>query len=134
MNLIFMLLLVTTCTFAETVYYYQNGKVVTLHVVESKKASVRNADAGQQSVNYFQNDRGVILGASDNILIKFLDLSTRERLSEDFDLQLIKKLSEKLYLFKVKDQKKLFETVNALYQRPEIEYAHPDFSRKVVPR
>lgn len=107
-------------------YYYKNNTKVSL---KAYKSNIENTD----QVNYYKNEKGILLGITDKIIIK-VDESNLEQYMQEFNLTIEKKLSTNLYLLKVSDRNKTLDIANSLNQNEDVKYAHPDFIKKRILR
>jgi len=125
-NLLLFLLFVTSL-YSQEYYYYENGKKVQL---EKRITISRN----NSSVDYYQNNTGILLGVSDKIILKLKLHDNLEKYLKLYDLNIIKKMSENLYLVNVKDKSLTLEIANSLSQKEDVLYAQPDFIKKNLRR
>jgi hypothetical protein len=106
-------------------YYYKEHKRVELTFQKEIK---------QNGIRYYKTKNDTIVGITNKILIK-LDTDTDiDYLIHKYNMSLIKELSKKLYLLKVKSVAKTLDTVNALSNEQGVVYAHPDFIKQRVLR
>ncbi len=125
-NIIILLLLIKFLHASDN-YYYNNGEVVALEPLVSMLRTDVN-------LNYYQNSRGVILGVSDKLILKIKEQNSLEKYLDEFNLTIERTLSKNLYLLKTEDKSITIDISNSLYEKKDIEYAHPDFIRKRVGR
>ena len=108
-------------------YYYKNNTKVLL---KSYTPSSRNTS----TINYYKNEKGILLGVTDKIIIKVADENYLREYTQEFNLTIEKKLSTNLYLVKVSEKNKTLDIANSLNQKEGITYAHPDFIKKRILR
>ena len=116
-----------TSLYSQEYYYYENGKKVQL---EKRITISRN----NSSVDYYQNNTGILLGVSDKIILKLKLHDNLEKYLKLYDLNIIKKMSKNLYLVNVKDKSLTLEIANSLSQKEDVLYAQPDFIKKNLRR
>lgn len=113
--------------YAEPCYFYKYNKKTILLPLHSSARTEKNID-------FYQNERGIVLGVSDGIIVKLKDSEGVEDLLKEFNLTLKKKLDDNLYLLKTQSKKVTIELSNRLHEKEGVEYAHPDFIKKSVRR
>mgnify|MGYP000113340547 CR=1 FL=1 len=104
-------------------FYYQNNKKVYLTPYNS---SLRSNPA----INYYQNEKGLIVGITDKLIVKTKDNVSIDDLLCKFNLSIEKNLGKNLYVLKAADKNLTIERANQLHQNENIEYAQPDFIKK----
>jgi len=124
-TIIFIVLIQLGC--ANDSYYYKNNKKVTLTPNTSMLRS-------SLSLDYYQNDKGIILGVSDKLIVKLKDSSSLEKYLSEFNLTLEKTLSKNLYLLKTQNKSLTINISNRLNEKEDVKYAHPDFIKKRMRR
>ena len=127
MKTLLLFLLFVTSLYSQEYYYYENGKKVQL---EKRITISRN----NSSVDYYQNNAGILLGVSDKIILKLKLHDNLEKYLKLYDLNIIKKMSKNLYLVNVKDKSLTLEIANSLSQKEDVLYAQPDFIKKNLRR
>jgi hypothetical protein len=124
--MIFIILQLQT-VFACNLFFYKNHKKIKL--IPYKNLLRNNSD-----VNYYKTDEGLIFGVGDTIIVKVKNDNDIFKLIKQYNLILIKKLSKKLYLLKVKNKNITIDIANKLYEDNSTEYAHPNFIKKIYHR
>ena len=117
---------------AQDNYYYKNNQkqsLTPINVVNTKSLS-----KVKSTMDYYQNDNGIILGVSDKLIIKLSDEVSLQTYLDEFNITIEKTLSKNLYLLKVENKKLTIDISNILSQKDDVEYAHPDFTKKRVRR
>lgn len=123
--IIFILLLQVGC--ASDKYYYNYNQKENL---TPNTSILRNNSA----VDYYQNDKGVVLGVSNKLIVKFKDTLNLTHYLNEFNLTIGKELGKNLFILKVLDKSLTIDISNRLSEMDDIEYAHPDFSKKIMSR
>ncbi len=108
-------------------YYYKDNIKVSL---KPYMQSSRNTS----KIDYYKNEKGILLGVTDKIIVKVMDESYLIQGIQEFNLTIEKRLSANLYLLKVLEQNKTLDIANSLNQKEGILYAHPDFIKKRIKR
>jgi hypothetical protein len=71
---------------------------------------------------------------SNEVIVKFKDdLSDKaiERIAESENIEIMKVLSRRVYLFRITGTSSVEDTIEALKKRKEVEYAEPDYIQRV---
>lgn len=113
-------LLLASVAFAAEKYYYDGEKKVSLKPLESLVRS-------QSSLEFYELESGAKVGVGSGILVWFETLENKEDYLKEFGLSVAKQMGAKLHLLRVSDKSKTIETANALHQKEDIRFAHPDF-------
>ena len=108
-------------------YYYKNGKVAILTPLNSTMRSLENID-------YYQNERGVVFGVKNTLLLKLEDEQNLQNYLNEFDLTIKKSLGKNLYFLQTTDKALTVDIANRLSEKEDVAYAHPDFMKKRVRR
>ncbi len=108
-------------------YYYKNDKKVPLIAQTNNSNEVAK-------VYYYKNEKGILLGVTNKIIVKVTDERYLNQYIQEFNLSIEKKLSKNLYLLKVLEKNKTLDIANSLNQKEGITYAHPDFIKKRILR
>ncbi|SFP99805.1 S8 family serine peptidase [Hydrogenimonas thermophila] len=74
---------------------------------------------------------GSIVGVGDQIIVKTKEIKALESYAKELNASIIKPISKDMYLIKANDRTKTIDIANRLHEKEEIEYAQPDFVRKV---
>lgn len=127
MKTILLILIITIQTIYAADYYYKNNNKVTLTPINSIQRSNSN-------INYYQTQRGTILGITNKIIIKMKNNNNLEKYLEEFDLILEKIFINNAYLIRVKDKNNTLFISNRLSEKLDVIYAHPDFIKKRISR
>lgn len=118
-----MLILFTQVGCASDSYYYNNSKKIHL---ELKPSHIRS----NQTTDYYQNERGIVLGVTNKLILKLKNSKNLENYLQEYNLIMEKSLGENLYLLKVSNKHLTIETSNRLTEKEDVEYAHPDFIKR----
>lgn len=124
MKQVLLLLFLTLTLFAseQESFYYERSKKIILVPVQSVQRSLSN-------VSYYKHANGNIVGVSDTLLVKFQHFD--ESILEKYSLSIKKQYSPLLYLLQNKNTSSTLDISNQLFNEKNIEYAHPDFIKKV---
>jgi hypothetical protein len=112
-------------------FYYSGTKKVYLSPVEKSTLRTKSTSKDKLEANYYKTQDNYLLGVADKIIVKFKNLDDLQKISKEFNLQLIKNIYANVYLFKVDNISKTIDTANKLYLLDSVEYAHPNFIREV---
>lgn len=123
--ILFVILVQSGC--ASDNYYYQGKERVYLSPIDSIARS-------RSSIDYYQNERGTVLGVSDKLIVKLKDAKNLGIYLKEFNLKLDKKLGDNLYLLKTADKNLTINISNALNEKIDIKYSQPDFIKKNIRR
>ncbi len=126
-KIIIISLLLTQFINAADNYFYRDGKAALLTPLNSTMRSLQNID-------YYQNERGVILGVKDTLLFKLQDDKNLQNYLNEFNLSIVKSLDKNLYLLKTIDKSLTINIANRLSEKEDVKYAHPNFIKKRVKR
>jgi len=127
MKNLFIFIILVTSLFSQEYYYYKNTQKISL-----KKLS--STSRAQINIDYYTNDKGLILGVSDKIVVKLKLHDNLEKYLKMYDLHIEKIISKNLYLLGVKDKSVTLEISNTLNQQEDVIYAQPDFIKKSLRR
>jgi hypothetical protein len=123
-SLFFLVLLSFLSLFAqEPTFYYESGKKVHLDLLTNTLRATKKVD-------YYENEKGIVLGVSDKMLVKMVTTKNLAMLVKSLHLHLIKKFSSRLFLFQTPSKEQTLAIANSLYQRDDVVFAHPDFIKK----
>lgn len=106
-------------------YYYKNGKKEYLN----EKKLFRSTNT-----KVYETQKGLRLGISNKIILKLRDDSSLDDYLIEYDLQIVKKLYDKVYLLQTSDSSVTLKIANSLYEKEDVVYAHPDFVKKTIKR
>jgi len=115
----FLILFIVSFGYGE--FYYQYGKKVELRPIKNIS---RNLD-----YKFYKDKKGRILGVNNKIIVKFTTPNINPILNK-YNLTIIKKLYNNVYLLKLPLNSDTFDVINKLYNNPTIKFAQPDFLRK----
>lgn len=122
-SIIFFILL---STLLSNPFYYKNGQRINLWY---------QSETDSANIDFYQTQVGLILGVTDKLLVKLKDTTiTIDPVLNEFNLTLVKQLSNNLYLLKTEDKSLTLDIANELHLKDEVEYAHPDFIKKRIRR
>lgn len=114
--------------FAKEVFYFQDGKKTTLAPIENKKTeSVKN-------LKYYKTQNGNELAVNNEILLKLENKENIDKYLKKYNLTLIKKYKNNLFLLKTNDNLDVFDIANNLHEESGVLYAHPNFIKKIKSR
>ena len=115
--------------FANDQYYYNNG---IKHYLTPINQTVKIRSISNNSKQYFKTNNNIIVAVKDTILIKLKKSNISiDNILERYNISLIDKLTNKIYLLKIKNFQDIFDISNLLYNDKDIQYAHPNFEKKV---
>lgn len=126
----FLFLFLANTALVAQEYYYSNKNKVLLTPIESNTSTLQSRSLTDE-IRYFETPNKQIVGVTDTLILKTQAL---QRILAHYEVILVSELSEDLYLLKVKDKAQLFEICNKLYKESEVEFAHPNFHKKVHKR
>jgi len=118
-------------------YYYERGKKIELTELSQKKANSNN------HVKYYLTKTGNKIGVTNELIvqckadidcIEVLKEYAFEQVSELSKISLVKevsKLSETLFLVKIKKDENIFKVSKTLYNNKAIILAHPNFIKSI---
>ena len=122
-----LILIFTQSIFAKEIYYYQSGKKVTLTPQNSISRSYSDVD-------YYLTSRGVSLGVTDMMIVKFKNSENLNSYLNEFNLTVTRKLSKNLYLLRSNAKELTINIANELSQKGDVQYAQTDFIKKIIKR
>jgi subtilisin family serine protease len=109
-------------------FYYSGGKK---HIIKKIKTN-RTYQSNNQ--NSFQTENGSTIIVNKNLILNYSDKSIQKKIENRYNLKLIKKLTDTMFLYSIKDASKTIEIANRLYEEDGVAFCHPDFQRKKKPR
>jgi hypothetical protein len=118
---------------ANNTFFYQNGKKIYITQLKENIVNTR-AITKPKNIKYFLTQNSTKIGIEDTILISTYKNTNLTLLLNIYDLFLVKKLSNNIYLVKVKDISLTLDTANKLYEDSSVKYAHPNFIREIKRR
>lgn len=113
--------------FSSDKFYYQEDKKIYLYPYNNSLRSSPNID-------YYQNEKGLILGVTDKILVKFKSENNIGEYLHEFDLFAHKIINSKTYLVQTKDKNLTLDISNKLNKKDDVLFAQPDFIKKIIKR
>lgn len=108
-------------------YYYKNNQKVSI----KPSTSVLRSDVG---IDYYQNDKGILLGVTDKLIVKLKNSNNLKKYLVEFNLIMEKTLGKNLYLLKAQEKSLTIDISNRLSEKEDVVYAHPDFIKQRVRR
>lgn len=127
-NITILFILFIQLAYASDTYYYKNNQKVPL---------TKNSDfllRSNSTVDYYKNNRGIIMGVTDRLIVKLKDINELESYLSEFNLVKEKELGDNLFLLKTQNKNLTIEISNRLNEKESVEYAHPDFIKKSMRR
>jgi len=125
--IVILFLVLFQSIFAKEVYFYQGGKKVIL-------VPQNNISRGYSDVDYYLTSRGISLGVTDLMIVKFKNIENLNSYLSEFNLAVVKKISKNLYLFKSSSKSVTIDITNRLSEKQDVQYAQPDFIKKIIKR
>jgi len=126
-NIILVFLLLLQVVFASDKYYYENNKKVILTKIENISRSIKQID-------YYKNENGVTLGVTNKLILKLKKGSNLQKYLNDYNLTIKSQLGDNLYLLNTENNNLAIDTANALRNKEDVIYSHPDFIKKIISR
>lgn len=120
----------------DMLYYIQGKKKVYLEPytpVKQLRSLNGNSEKLLQNTDYYKNSKGVLLGVTNRLIVK-LKSNTIDKYLNNYNLTIVKKLGDRLYLLQTPDKNQTIEISNSLSNESDILYAHPDFIKKQIRR
>ena len=132
-NKLYLLASFTFCSLsAGDDFFYQNGKKVYINPLNTVNSYSINVSSIGSDVRYFTTQDNDILGLDDEILLKSsVDITL---IIKKYNLTLLKKITSTIYLVQVINKNMILDISNRLYEDKDIEFAHPNFRKKVEKR
>lgn len=124
---IFLTILLITQVVVADDYYYKNNKRITLTSTSSMSKNSSNID-------YYQTEEGIIVGVTTNLIVKLKDGNNLDNYLNEFNLTLVKTLSNNLYLLRSENKSLTLDISNRLSEKDDVGYAHPDFIKQRIRR
>lgn len=110
--------------FAKEVFFFQDSKKIILTPIEDKKTQ------SAKNLKYYKTQNGSELAVNNEILLKLDNNESIDKYLKKYNLTLIKRYKNNLFLVKTNDTTELFDTANDLYEEDGVLYAHPNFIKK----
>lgn len=121
-NYILIILLFQFINASDNYYYSKNQK---------EYLTLKNDLLDENSsINYYKNNKGIILGVTNKIIVKLKDGIEVDILLKEFNLILEKKIAKNLFLLKTEDKNLTIDISNQLNEDESTEYAQPDFIKQ----
>jgi len=108
-------------------FYYKNGKKDFLQPIPSFMRSTKEVD-------FYENEKGVKMGVSNKLLVQFKANVDVKKYLLEYKAEIVKVLGTNLYLLKIDNKANTLEVSNALHQKEDVVFAHPDFLKQRVLR
>lgn len=124
---LFVFMSFTTLSFSSE-YYYDYGKKVNLTKVLKKR------EKSSSEVEYYARENGKIIGVTKKIIVKCVDNDSCLKTINKYDVLSVSKLTDSLFLVKLSKDKNVFECSQKLHNDENVQYAIPNFVRKLKPR
>lgn len=121
--LLFLFLMALVAEAQTQCHYYNGEQKVMLTPIQSLGRSFGAYD-------FYRDEKGVRLGIAKGILLGLSDEKNLEAYLQEFDAKLIKKLGSGIYLLEVSDKSKTIDAANALREKEDALFAHPDFLKQ----
>ena len=108
-------------------HYYKNEKKVTLKPIPSLLRS-------ENGVDFYEDEKGFKMGVSNRLLVQFKECfkesSDLQKYLLEFNAVVEKRLGGNLYLLKLSNKNATIDVANALHQKEDVVFAHPDFLKR----
>lgn len=114
----FLFIFFTIYIFGSDSFYYQNNQKIEL---------LKLTDGDILTTHYYKTPNNNIIGVSDEIIINLKNETILEALSTKYGFNILEKLSDKIYLVRVKNNNQTLDTANLLCNEDDVEYAQPNF-------
>ena len=104
---------------------------------ENKKRALTPLHAmarGESNIDYYEDENKRVLGVTKRLLVKLTESRYLQKIMDEFNLTMQKKVANNLYLLQTKDKKLTLEVSQKLTEKEFVEYAHPDFIKKTLKR
>jgi hypothetical protein len=103
-------------------FYYERGEKVTVTKIQNSRAN--------DNITYYQNSLGKKIGVTNEIIFQCNDTAECLRAVEKYDLSDLSKLSDSLYIVKIKEGTNIFTVAQQLHEEESIEFANPNFIKE----
>jgi hypothetical protein len=110
-------------SYSSDIFYYNYGKKEYLY-------SYENLSSDNSNIDYYQNQKGLVVGINNRLLVKFKNNDQIGEILEGFNLLVERQLGKTLFILKVPSKNVTIDIANQLNQNINIEYAQPDFIKK----
>lgn len=126
-RVIIYILLFFHYTYAENVFYDKNNTRYLRKYSGTELLFSTNVDS-------YVNNRNMVVGVTKQLIVKFINTNNLQNYLKEFHLIIKKKLSKNLYLLVSDDKSKTIEISRQLNKKEDIQYAQPDFVKKIKKR
>ena len=113
-------------------FYYQKDKKIFLTPINTTQTIQKKES--NQTVQYYKTLKGQTVGISKEIIVKVIEEKAIDSLVEKYDINVKKKLTQKLYLVEINSTKETLTITNKLYDDENVSYAHPNFIKRIDKR
>ncbi len=127
--LLSLFLIILSLYAAEGSFYYENGKKISLKPVSSPLRMVN-----ESRIDYYQTQRGMVVGVSDKLLVKLQDKNQLQSLLKEFNLVMLKAYNNNVFLLQTPSKTKTITIANELHKKDSVLFAHPDFLKRNMKR
>ncbi len=108
----------------EAMYYYASGKKIPLTPLHETRTSYQN------DTTWYRLPDGTKVGVKPEVIIGCNVWDKCKQIMKNYPIEKVEKLSDKLYLLKLKQGSDPITIANKLYLYEAITLAHPNFIRK----
>ncbi|HIE35404.1 MAG TPA: hypothetical protein EYP79_04330 [Campylobacterales bacterium] len=119
-----LFLILTFSLFAEEFYYIKNKKKIKLIPLDN------NFELRDKDMLRFKDIEGKDILIPNRVIVKVKDKNSLEKYIKKYNLKIVKKYSNRLYLLKASSAKMAIEIANILSQKEEILFAQPDLIKR----
>lgn len=113
-------------------YYYQNSKKIYISPIKQIKNFSLKSVSSPSTIIYFKTMQNNILGMNNEILIKTnIDIKI---VLKKYNISLVNQITKNIYLLKTIDNSNVLDVANSLYEDDDIEFSHPNFTKKIQTR
>ena len=121
-----ILLLIFTASFlnAYSLYYYESGKKVYVEQVISGEKQVSGVDYYKKIVN------STVIGVDNKVMTKLNKHADIYNILSKYNVEVLRKLGDGLYLLKVLGGENVFETAAMIHEDSDTVFAQPNFIKQ----
>lgn len=119
-----LFLILTFSLFAEEFYYIKNKKKIKLIPLDN------NFELRDKDMLRFKDIEGKDILIPNRVIVKVKDKNSLEKYIKKYNLKIVKKYPNRLYLLKASSAKMALEIANILSQKEEILFAQPDLIKR----
>ncbi len=107
-------------------FYYSGGKK---HFLNAKKElrSTLNKD-----MLFYKDQFGKDIGIDDQLIVSFKDISIKSEIESRYNLTMVERLTDNMYLYRVDNMDKTLSVSNKIYEESGVKFAHPNFHIKKI--